>query len=177
MKFIKTNHKDVFLINLISEIDFRGDFTRIFCEDVFKANSIVFKIKQTSLVSNKNIYTLRGLHYQEKPHEEQKVLFCLKGKIWDVLVDLRQNLGSYGKWHAFELDERNNQGLYIPKGFAHGYITLTDDVQLLYFMDEFYYPKLSKGIKWNDTKINIKWPYSPKIISEKDKNLPKLDEI
>ena len=177
MEFKKTKFKDVFLLTSKPEVDFRGTFTRMFCKKLLAENGIMFNIKQTSLVSNKKKYTLRGLHYQEKPREEQKILFCLKGRIWDVLVDLREDSPSFRKWISFEIDERNNMGLFIPKGFAHGYITLTNEVNILYFMDEFYFPKLNKGINWSDKNININWPYRPKIISLKDQKLPLLKKV
>ena len=174
MKFVKTAIKDVLLIKLKSEIDFRGNFTRLFCEELFNSNGVRFIVRQVNLASNKKKYTLRGLHFQEHPYQEQKVLFCLKGEIWDVLVDIRKKSSNYGKWFSFDLNDRDNTGLFIPKGFAHGYITLSEEVKLLYLMDEFYYPEFSKGIKWNDSSINIKWPHDPIIISQKDINLPDL---
>ena len=177
MRFIDTKFENVYLLKLNSKFDNRGDFTRLFCKKIFKENNISFNIEQSSLTSNKKKFTLRGLHYQDKPNQENKILFCIKGKIWDVLVDVRKNSKNFGKWISFVLDGKKGNGLFIPKGFAHGYITLTSDAKLIYFMDEFYNPKSSKGLIWSDKEVNIKWPYYPQVISERDNNLPTLQQI
>ena len=177
MRFVDTKFENVYLLKLNSKFDSRGDFTRLFCEKIFQDNNVSFNIVQSSLTSNNKKFTLRGLHYQDKPNQENKILFCIKGKIWDVLVDLRKNSKNFGKWISFALSEKEGHGLFIPKGFAHGYITLTCDTKLIYFMDEFYNPKSSKGLIWCDKEVKIEWPYHPQVISERDKNLPTLNEI
>ena len=107
--------------------------------------------------------------------QEQKLLHCLRGEIWDVVVDIRKNSKTFGKWQSFHLDKNNC--LFIPRGFAHGYITLTSKVEIIYFMDEFYDSQSSKGLIWNDKEVNILWPYQPKVISKNDQNLFKLNEL
>ncbi len=173
MKIIKTKFDKTFIIKLDTKSDIRGNFTRLFCEKIFSTFGINFQIKQSSFATNIAKHTLRGLHYQDHPRQEQKLIFCLKGKIWDVIVDVRKDSKTFGKWQCFELNNKNC--LFVPKGFAHGYITLTKIVHLVYYMDEFYDDDLTKGVIWNDKKIGIKWPYEPKLISKKDKTLPTLN--
>ena len=173
MKITKTKFDKTFFIKLDKKSDVRGSFTRLYCEKIFSTFGINFKIKQSSFATNLTKHTLRGLHYQDYPRQEQKLIFCLKGKIWDVIVDIRKDSKTFGKWQCFELNNKNS--LFVPKGFAHGYITLTKVTHLIYFMDEFYDDDLSRGILWNDKNVGIKWPYEPKLISKKDKNLPTLN--
>ena len=175
MKILKTNFENLFLIKLKTKSDFRGSFTRLFCDEIFSNFGIDFKIRQASIATNKKKHTLRGMHFQDYPRQEQKLLCCLKGKIWDVVVDIRKNSKTFGQWQYFQLNR--NSCLFIPKGFAHGYLTLTSEVELIYFMDELYESKLSKGIIWNDKKINIPWPFQPKVISKFDQNLIKLNDL
>ena len=175
MQFVKTNFNNLFSIELETNSDFRGDFSRLFCKKIFSCFNIKFKIKQVSIASNHKKHTLRGLHFQDFPKSEQKLLCCLQGKIWDVIVDVRKNSKTFGHWQHFVLN--NKKCLFIPKGFAHGYITLTNNVKLIYLMDEYYKPKLSKGIIWNDKNINILWPFKPRVISKNDQNLCNLNEL
>ncbi len=175
MKLLKTKFKNLFLIELDTKSDFRGDFSRIFCDKIFSDFGIKFKIKQVSLATNPKKFTLRGLHFQDHPKQEQKLLCCLKGKIWDVVVDVRKDSTTFGEWQHFELNYKNC--LFIPKGFAHGYITMTNNVELIYLIDEFYELKLNKGIIWNDKNLGIKWPQRPVLISKKDQNLSYLNNL
>ena len=175
MEFLSTNFENLYLIKLDANSDFRGNFSRIFCEKVYSNFNINFAIKQVSLATNIKKHTLRGIHFQKHPMQEQKLLHCLRGEIWDVVVDIRKNSKTFGKWQNFHLDKNNC--LFIPSGFAHGYITLTNKVEIIYFMDEFYDSQSSKGLIWNDKEVNILWPYQPKVISKKDQNLFKLNEL
>ena len=175
MKVLKTKFKNLFLIKLDKMSDFRGNFSRLFCDKIFTDFGVKFKIKQVSLAKNPKKFTLRGMHFQDYPKREQKLLFCLKGKIWDVVVDVRKDSSTFGQWQHFELNNKNC--LFIPKGFAHGYITMTNNVELIYLMDEFYELKLAKGIIWNDKNVGIKWPQKPILISKKDQNLSCLNNL
>ena len=175
MEFLKTNFENLYLIKLETNSDIRGNFSRLFCEKIYSSFNIDFKIKQVSFATNIKKHTLRGIHFQGHPMQEQKLLHCLRGEIWDVVVDIRKNSKTFGKWQSFHLDKNNC--LFIPRGFAHGYITLTNKVEIIYFMDEFYDAKASTGLIWNDKEVNISWPYQPKVISKNDQNLFKLNEL
>ena len=175
MEFQTTNFENVHLLKLEDKSDFRGNFLRLFCNKIFLEFNIKFEIKQASIATNHRRHTLRGMHFQDYPMQEQKLLCCLQGKIWDVVVDIRKNSKTYGHWQNFNLGSK--KCLFIPKGFAHGYITLTDKVKLIYLMDEYHEPKLSKGFIWNDRNVNITWPHQPKVISNYDKNLCNLNDL
>lgn len=154
--------------------DERGFFTRILDVDIFKKQGLPIVIQQSSLSFNLKKGTLRGLHYQTQPDEEIKIVQCLQGKVFDVVVDLRPLSKTYLKWHSIQLCGEEKTALYIPKGFAHGFLTLTDNTQLLYQMEAFYEPSSSAGIHYADPTLNIEWPDKIMVISEKDENLPVL---
>ncbi len=172
MRFIETDLKGAYIIELEPKEDERGFFARIFCQNEFKKNGIDFNIVQCNISYNKKKGTIRGMHYQVEPYEEAKLVICIKGAIYDVAIDLRENSPTYGQWVAVELSEENKKMFLIPKGFAHGFQTLTDNCEVLYLMSEFYSPEHSAGVRWDDPFFNIKWPLEPSVISEKDKNWP-----
>ncbi len=177
--------------------DERGFFARIFCKENFFKNDIGFTPVQISISYNAKRGTLRGLHFQKPPKEEDKIVFCMRGAVFDVAVDIRKGSKTFGKWVGVILHDGRDDiasivdiirvsepifapprsGVFIPKGFAHGFITLSDDVELLYMMDEFYSPEHSAGIRWNDPDIAIRWPIEPCVISTKDKELPFLRDL
>lgn len=177
MKINKTFFSDVYHFDLESIEDDRGAFSRFFCRKKLSSLGIVFKPKQVSFVTNFEKHTLRGMHFQLHPNSEQKIVSCLRGSIWDVVVDIRKNSESYRKWFAIELSEKKQNVIYVPKGFAHGYLTLTPNTHIIYIMDEYFNSQNSSGINWNDSFIGIKWPASPSKMSLRDKNLPSLSEI
>ncbi len=168
MIFKEIELKGACLINLEQNEDERGFFARTFCEKEFATHNIKLSIKQSNISYNKRKGTLRGMHYQAAPHEEAKIVTCVKGAIYDVIIDLRTDSFTYCKWFALELDARNYLSLYIPKGFAHGFQTLEDDTVVFYQMSEFYFPELARGVRWNDRAFSIKWPIIPGILSDKD---------
>jgi dTDP-4-dehydrorhamnose 3,5-epimerase len=157
-----------FLINPEPIEDERGFFARSFCVDEFKKHSIEFSCKQCNISYNSKKGTLRGMHYQCAPFEEAKIVSCIRGSIYDVIVDIRPDSPTFKKWAAQELSAQNHSMLFVPKGFAHGFQTLTDDAEVFYMMSEFYHPECSRGIRWDDTKAIISWPIPLKIISPKD---------
>ena len=170
-KFIKTNFKNLDLIKPKIFRDGRGDFFRFFCSNEF--NKIFFKNKivQSNICVNNKIGILRGLHYQKKPYEETKIITCVQGEVFDVAVDLRKKSKTYMKYYGQIISESNKFAVLIPKGFAHGYITLKKKCTIIYLVDS-KYKKNSEGvINYNDKKINIKWPIKPKYISNKDRNV------
>ena len=164
--------KDLKKVKLESYKDKRGLFSRIYCKKELK--KINFAIKQINLSVNTKKGTLRGLHYMSKPSKEKKIVFCIKGAIFDVVIDLRKNSKTYLKKKYFYLDEKKKFGIYIPDGFAHGFQTLKNGSEVIYLHSEYYKKKFDSGVNPLDKKINIKWPLKSKIISKKDLNLPKI---
>ena len=170
MKFKETKLKGLYIIEPEIHFDDRGYFARIFCKQELSKTGIDFNIVQANRSLNKKQGTIRGMHFQKPPKAENKIIQCIKGKIYDVAIDLRQDSPTYGEWVAEELSEENKKMFLIPKGFAHGFQTLTDSCEILYFMSEFYSPQYESGVRWNDPFFNIKWPIKDPILSEKDKN-------
>lgn len=168
MKFKETKLKGLYIIEPEIHFDDRGYFARIFCKQELSKTGIDFNIVQANRSLNKKQGTIRGMHFQKPPKAENKIIQCIKGKIYDVAIDLRQDSPTYGEWVAEELSEENKKMFLIPKGFAHGFQTLTDNCEILYFMSEFYSPQYESGVRWNDPFFNIKDP----VVSEKDKNWP-----
>ncbi|MCH9827031.1 MAG: dTDP-4-dehydrorhamnose 3,5-epimerase [Gammaproteobacteria bacterium] len=161
------------------ELDLRGDergfFARMYCEKEFAAAGLETRFVQANNSSNAQRGTLRGLHYQLPPDTEVKLVRCIRGALWDVIVDVRPGSPSFGRWFGAELTAQNRRMMYVPRGFAHGFITLTDDSELIYFVSDFYEPKQERGLRWNDPKIAIDWPIAPSVISEKDANWPDFE--
>jgi dTDP-4-dehydrorhamnose 3,5-epimerase len=154
--------------------DARGSFARIFCERELEAAGVRFPVRQVNISRNARRGTLRGLHYQAAPHPEPKIVRCLKGAVWDVAVDLRPDSPFYRRWVGEELSAGNLRALYIPPGFAHGFITLSDASEILYLMGEFYEPALQRGIRWNDPALAIDWPVAPSVIAGRDAAYPDI---
>jgi|WetSurMetagenome_2_1015567.scaffolds.fasta_scaffold344709_2 dTDP-4-dehydrorhamnose 3,5-epimerase len=172
MIFNKTDLAGIYQISPEPKIDFRGYFMRSFCKSELQKINVKFDIKQINRSFTLKRGTIRGLHFQRKPYSEDKIIQCLAGKIFDVAIDLRPKSVTYGKWTSQILSSDNQNMLFIPKGFAHGFQSLTDKCLIEYFVSQFYNPKYESGIKWNDPIINIKWPLSKQILSDKDKKLP-----
>lgn len=172
MIFKETELKGAYFINLEKNNDERGFFARSFCEKEFAAHNLKLSIRQSNISYNKKRGTLRGMHYQVAPHEEIKLVSCVRGAIYDVIIDLRLDSATYCKWFAIELNAQNYTSLYIPEGFAHGFQTLADDTVVLYQMSEFCHPECARGIRWNDAVFGIKWPIQEIILSERDKSYP-----
>lgn len=152
--------------------DERGFFTRTFCSDEFAARGLNPSLVQCSISFNNRRGTLRGMHYQQKPHEEAKLVRCSKGAIQDVIVDLRSESPTLLQWASVELTAENRRALYIPEGFAHGFLTLADDSEVFYQMSEFFHPQCAAGVRWNDPAFGIEWAGEVGVISERDRNYP-----
>ena len=172
MKFYKQKIKGVYLIEPEPFIDDRGVFRRHFDQKEFKANLISSKVVQANVSENKYKYTLRGFHYQVYPFGEGKTLSCIKGVIFDIIVDVRPNSPTYLQWLPFELDEDNRKSIHIPPGCANAFLTLKDHSIIHYYCSQFYNPKSERGIRYNDPLFNFKWPHQPLVISDKDKFHP-----
>jgi dTDP-4-dehydrorhamnose 3,5-epimerase len=155
--------------------DERGFFARLWCAREFAARGLRADFVQSSISSNRRRGTLRGLHYQLPPHAESKLVRCIRGAAFDVIVDLRPESLTYLQWHACELTADNGHAVYIPEGLAHGFQTLADDTELLYEIAPDHSSEHGRGIHWNDQRLGITWPITPPVIvSQKDQQLPKL---
>lgn len=176
MQFIKTYLEEVFIIQRSLFVDERGSFGRIFCKKEFQNVGLCADFVQTSLSVNKKKYTLRGLHSLKEPYLEDKLIACVSGSIFDVCVDIRKNSPTYGEYVAEIITADNGKMLYIPKGFAHGFLTLEENTNVLYCMTEFYHPEYEVGYRYDDPKFNIDWPRKKNIIiSEKDRSWTYVD--
>jgi dTDP-4-dehydrorhamnose 3,5-epimerase len=170
--FTPTRLKGAYLIDLELRQDARGFFARSFCEREFAEHGLIVNYPQCNVSYNKELLTLRGLHFNRTPHEEAKLVRCQAGSIYDVIVDLRPGSRTLGQWIGVELTAQNRRMIYIPKGFAHGFLTLTPDAEIFYQMSEFYVPDAGLGVRYDDPGINIQWPELPRVISERDRNYP-----
>lgn len=168
MVFKETKLKGAYIIELEPLQDERGFFARSFCQDEFRKHGLYFYIVQCNISYNKKKGTLRGMHYQVAPCEEAKLVNCIRGAIYDVIIDLRPKSATYCQWSAVELSADNYKMLYIPEGFAHGFQTLEDFTKVFYQMSEFYHPECIRGVRWNDPSFGIEWPLSNPILSKKD---------
>lgn len=171
MKFEKTKIAGVYIIQKQLNEDKRGYFARAYCYKEMLEFGISFQPVQINISQNKKKGTLRGLHMQNGQAAEEKIVSCIRGSVYDVCVDLREGSHTYGKYVAYILSELNGNMLYIPKGCAHGFMTLEDDTQMLYFMSEFYAPEYAVGYRYDDPFFGIEWPDEKnKIISERDRS-------
>ena len=176
-EFIPQKIKDIILIKPKIFGDNRGFFVETYKKSDFIKNGIIDTFNQDNH-SKSTLHVLRGLHYQAKPYMQAKIVRCIKGKIFDVAVDIRPESKTFGQYVKVELSEENKQMLYIPEGFAHGFVVLSDEAEIIYKASGEYAPQADRGILWNDKNININWEidFEP-ILSDKDKIQPKLCEI
>ena len=176
MKTVKTEIEDVLIIEPKVFGDHRGWFTETYSKREFAENGICINFVQDNHSFSAQKGTLRGLHFQINPKSQAKLIRCIKGKILDVAVDLRRGSATYKQWTAVELSEDNKKQILIPKGFAHGFLTLTEDVEVQYKVDEYYSPEHDRSIRFNDPEIGVEWGIDNPILSEKDLNAPLLKE-
>ena len=155
--------------------DDRGSFMRMFCAKEWAANRLPVQFVQHSVSHTLLKGTLRGLHYQAPPFLEVKVVRCIRGAIHDVIVDLRKGSRTAGQWRSFRLDQDSRHQLLIPAGFAHGFQTLSDNVEVSYMISEYFVPEASRGVRFDDPALAIKWPLPISALSEKDRNWPALE--
>jgi dTDP-4-dehydrorhamnose 3,5-epimerase len=152
--------------------DERGFFARSWCREEFRRQGLNSDLAQCNISFNERKGTLRGLHYQEQPYSETKIIRCTAGAIYDVIVDIRPTSRSYRQWLAMELSAANRKMLYVPKGFAHGFQVLQEASEVFYQMSECFHPESAKGIRWNDVAFAVRWPLSDPILSPKDRSYP-----
>lgn len=174
MKFVATPLAGAYVLELERHDDDRGSFARTYCARELAEHGLDTRIAQCSLSWNTARGTLRGLHYQDAPHEESKTVRVVAGAIFDVMVDLRAGSLTRGQWFGTELSAANGRALHIPAGFAHGFLTLEDQSVLHYQISDFYVPDAGRGIRWDDPTLAIAWPFAPTCISDRDRALPLL---
>lgn len=172
MKFHPTPLQGAYLIELEKRGDDRGFFARFFCRNEFGAAGLVTQFVQINNSLSGKTGTLRGLHYQLPPAAEVKVIRCLRGGLFDCIIDIRPGSPTFGKWFGAELNDENRLAMYVPRGFAHGILTLKEDTEAFYLASDFYSPKDERGIRWDDPRFNIAWPIAPQEISPKDSAWP-----
>jgi len=168
MIFKETKLKDVLVIEPELIKDERGFFACTWSPDEFERQGLNPRLMQCNISFNNRRGTLRGMHFQEKPHEEAKLVRCTRGSMYDVAVDLRPDSPTRYQWAAVELTANSRRLLYIPEGFAHGYQTLADDTEIFYQMSETYHPEVARGVRWDDPRLGIEWPLEVTVISKRD---------
>jgi len=154
--------------------DTRGFFARTFCQETFERWGLKSSFIQSSVSFNARRGTLRGMHFQKAPHGETKLVRCTRGAIHDVIVDLRAGSPTFVRWYGVELTQDNHRTLYVPEGFAHGFLTLRDDTEVLYQMADPFVAEAAAGVRWNDPRLGIDWPMAPVVMSDRDANYPDL---
>ena len=177
MKFSRTTLEGLWLIDLELREDERGFFARTYCDQEFSAHGLNTRWPQCNLSHTKSRGMIRGMHFQADPKPEIKLIRCVAGAIFDVLVDVRHASPTFGKWEGFELTAQNRRMLYVQAGFAHGFQCLTDNCEVFYQMSEFYVPELARGLRFSDSQVGITWPIANPTLSERDRNLPLLADL
>jgi dTDP-4-dehydrorhamnose 3,5-epimerase len=177
VRFTPTDLDGAHIIDLEPVDDARGFFARSWDEREFAERGLETRIAQCNVSFNSRRGTLRGMHFQRPPYEEVKIIRCISGSLFDVIVDLRPGSPSYKRWTGVELNAENRRMLYVPRGFAHGYQTLEDDTESFYMVSEFYMAAAEGGVRWNDPAFGIDWPLgAPTEISDKDRSWPDFDD-
>jgi dTDP-4-dehydrorhamnose 3,5-epimerase len=172
MRFQQTPLAGSYLINLDPKEDDRGFFVRTFCTEEFSKAGLESSFIQMNHSFSKQQGTLRGLHYQLAPKQEVKVVRCIQGALWDVILDLRPDSKTFGHWFGEILSAENKKMMYVPKGFAHGFLTLSPNTEILYLVSESYCKEKERGIRWDDPQFKIAWPQKPTLLSERDRVHP-----
>jgi dTDP-4-dehydrorhamnose 3,5-epimerase len=172
MIFTKTNLEGAFVIRIQKLEDDRGFFARAFCQREFQEHGLNPNVVQCNISYNKQKGTLRGMHFQSAPHQEAKLVRCMQGAIYDVIIDIRLESETYMEHFTIHLSADNYKALYVPEGFAHGFLTLEENTHVFYQMSDFFSPGNARGFRWNDPAFNIEWPEEIQSISDRDANLP-----
>lgn len=172
MTFTELTLPGAFLVDIQRMTDERGFFARGWCRREFEGRGLSADFVQMNIGFSPRRGTLRGMHFQVEPHAEVKLVRCTRGAVCDVIVDLRRGSRTFKKWHAVELTSENHRMIYVPEGFAHGYLTLTDDAEIYYDTTRFYAPESARGVRFDDRAVAIEWPATPALISEKDRSYP-----
>jgi dTDP-4-dehydrorhamnose 3,5-epimerase len=177
MVFTETGLAGAFFIDLERLEDQRGFFARAWCRREFEAHGLKAEFVQGNISHNRTKGTLRGMHYQEHPWEEAKLVRCTRGAVYDVIIDLRRDSATFGHHAGTVLSADTHRAIYAPEGFAHGFLTLTDDSEVVYEMSQFYQPAAGRGVRWDDPVFAIRWPAPVVVISERDRAYPDFQEL
>lgn len=177
MKFTETPLQGALVVDLEPNSDERGFFARTFCTNEFEDHGLMLAVAQCSVSFNPKRGTLRGMHFQAAPHEEDKLVRCATGAIFDVIIDIRPTSRTRGRWFGIELTAANRRALFVPRGFAHGFITLAHETEVFYMISTPFAPGFGRGIRWNDPAVAIQWPLEPIVISQRDASYPSLSEM
>ncbi len=177
MIFQDTKLRGVREVNLEPTPDERGFFARTWCKKEFEESGLNSRLVQCSVSFNTRKGTLRGMHFQVSPHAEAKLVRCIKGAIYDVVIDLRPESRTYREWIAVLLTADKRNMVYIPEGCAHGFLTLADESEVFYQMSEFYSPDSARGVRWDDPAFQIIWPDAVEVISERDRTYPDFEQV
>lgn len=172
MKFKETSLKGALIVEPERLVDDRGFFARAWDAREFQAHGLNPKVVQSSISFNEKKGTLRGMHFQAKPFEEAKLVRCTRGALYDVIIDLRSDSPTFKKWMGVELTEDNYRTLYVPEGFANGFLTLENRTEVFYQMSQYHNPASARGVRWNDPAFGIEWPAAVHVISDRDKTYP-----
>jgi dTDP-4-dehydrorhamnose 3,5-epimerase len=172
VRLIPTHLAGAYLIEPEPVSDERGFFARTWCRNEFAVKELNPNLVQCNISFNNASGTLRGMHYQKAPYAEAKLVRCTQGAVYDVIVDLRSDSSTFTQWFGVELAAENRKALYVPEGFAHGFITLKNNSEVLYQMSEFFHADFAAGVRWNDPVFSIQWPICAQVISERDRNYP-----
>lgn len=174
MIFTKLPIDGAFLIELEPRADDRGSFARAYCRREMEAQGIRFEVVQCNLARTHHAGVVRGLHYQEPPAEEQKLVRCLNGAVLDALIDMRPQSPTYRAVYHTRLDAENRRALFVPSGIAHGYQVLAEATEFFYMTDQFYSPGLERGVRFDDPKLGVPWPLPPRDVAARDREWPSL---
>jgi dTDP-4-dehydrorhamnose 3,5-epimerase len=172
MRFRETPLSGAFVIEIERLGDSRGSFARTFSTDAWIEHGLNPRVAQCNVSSNSVRGTLRGMHYQAEPKPEAKLVRCTRGAIHDVIVDLRPHSATLCDWFSIHLTDSNDVMLYVPEGFAHGFLTLADDTEVFYVMSDLYERDLARGVRWDDPAFSIEWPEEVRVISDRDSKFP-----
>jgi dTDP-4-dehydrorhamnose 3,5-epimerase len=175
VRFMETPLPGAFLIDPEPRGDDRGFFARVFCAEEFAAAGLETRFVQINNSWSRHRGTLRGLHYQVEPHAEVKVVRAVSGALWDVMLDVREGSRTFGRWFGAELTAANRRMMYVPRGFAHGFVTLTDETEALYLVSTPYEAASERGVRWDDPAFGISWPVQPAVLSDKDRGHPDFE--
>ncbi len=174
MKFTPTKLEGAFVVDLETIGDERGFFGRCFCQREMQEHGIDTDIAQVNMSYNRSKGTLRGMHFQAAPHQEGKLVRCIRGSVFDAIVDVRESSSTYLQWFGVELSAENRRALFVPKGFAHGYQTLEEHSEVFYLVSSFYEPTAGRGLRYDDPRVGIEWPLAAEDVSKQDLGWPWL---
>jgi dTDP-4-dehydrorhamnose 3,5-epimerase len=172
MQFQPTALDGAWVIDLDRHCDERGSFARAFCEEEFAEHGLVTRFPQCNLSTNERAGTLRGMHANVATHFEAKLVRCVRGAIHDIIIDLRPGSPTEREWLGVDLTAENGRALFVPEGFAHGFITLADTSDVYYHMSDFFHAEAARGFRWDDPAFGVRWPRPPAVISSRDASYP-----